>query len=240
MHIRAGVLLLVALALSTAEASTDTFYKYRDKRTGRDVFVNSLSQVPKRYRDQAKLMLEGPASHAAGTAEPPIEITESSAKPTRDKAQVTISAGSTGSDLRQAISGKSLLKDGPAVASALLDAKLVRAGSAPLTWPERASFGRLLLAILIASIVAGLAALAVWIVIIVIAVRDQRRWWALLIFLFSPLAYVYLFLHVGKGRALFKTLCTVGMLSPALVGLVAAWRFYAWFHAIVQARGGRL
>jgi hypothetical protein len=28
------------------------------------------------------------------------------------------------------------------------------------------------------------------------------------------------------------------MLSPALVGLAGAWRFYGWFHAIVQARGG--
>ena len=59
------------------------------------------------------------------------------------------------------------------------------------------------------------------------------------IFLFAPLAYPYLFLHVEKGRRLLKTVCALGMLSPALVGLVGVWRLYAWFQAVIQARGGR-
>ena len=51
---------------------------------------------------------------------------------------------------------------------------------------------------------------------------------------------MYVFVHGGKGRAVWKTLCSLGMLSPALVGLVGAWRFYAWFSAVIQARGGKL
>ena len=239
MHIRAGVVLCVALSLFTAAALADTFYKYRDLGTGRDVFVNRLDQVPRKYRSQAKVVLE--VEKVAEAAEqPPQEVIEVPAKPAPEPTRIPAPASDTGAALRKAMSGKNLWKDGPALACAVIDAKLVAAGSRPLSGAERADFGDLLWAIVIASIVAGLFALVVWIVIVVTAVRDGHPWWGLFIFLFSPLAYVYLFLYAGKGRALFKTLCSVGMLSPALVGLVGTWRFYAWFNAIVQARGGHL
>ena len=239
MHIRAGIVLGIALALATTAASADTFYKYRDKGTGRDVFVNRLDQVPRKYRSQAKIVLEVDKT-AVEAEKPPEEIVVIPAKPAHETARTPAPAISTGAELRKALSGKDLLKDGPALANAVIDAKLLTAGTRPLTGAERADLGSLLIAIVIASIVAGLFALVVWIVIIVTAVRDGHPWWGLLIFFFSPLAYVYLFLYTGRGRALFKTLCSLGMLSPALVGLVGAWRFYAWFHAVVQARGGKI
>ena len=83
-------------------------------------------------------------------------------------------------------------------------------------------------------------AFVVWVVILVTAIRDGRLWWALFMFLFYPLAYVYLFVHAGKGRWPFKLICAFGMLSPALVGLAGAWRFYGWFQAVIQARGGHM
>jgi len=240
MHSRVGVLVCIGLALGAAAASADTYYKYRDKNTRRDVFVNRLDQVPRKVRGQAKIVLETDTPTAEPAPEPPIEIVEPPAKTDRLTIRNAQPAPPSGEDLRSALAGKNLWRDGPALASAAVDAKLVTAGAPSHTGAERGDLGSLLVTILVASIVAGLAALAAWIVILVTAVRDGRLWWALFVFLFSPLAYVYLFLHAGKGRALFKTLCSLGMLSPALVGLVGAWRFYAWFHAVIQARGGRI
>lgn len=53
-----------------------------------------------------------------------------------------------------------------------------------------------------------------------------------------PLAYLYLFLWVDKGRLRFKTVCAAGLTAPLLVGLVGAWRFSAWLQTILAARGG--
>jgi hypothetical protein len=240
MRIPAGIPLCIGFTLVAAAASADTYYKYRDKNTGRDVFVNRLDQVPRKVRGQAKIVLETDAPAAEPAQEPPVEIIEPPTKTGRPTIHDAQPASPSGEDLRAALAGKNLWRDGPALASAAVDAKLAKAGAPSLTGAERGSLGSLLITIVVASIVAGLAALVAWIVILVTAVRDGRLWWALCIFLFSPLAYVYLFLHAGKDRALFKTLCAFGMLSPALVGLVGAWRFYAWFHAVIQARGGRI
>jgi hypothetical protein len=240
MRVWAGIALCIGILLGTHATLADTIYKYRNKSTGRDVFVNRLDQVPRKYRSQAKIVVESADGPAEAAEEPPAETAESPAKPARETVPISTPVSTVGDDLRQALSGKNLWKNGPSLASAAIDARLVTAGTRPLTGSERADLGSLLIAMVIASIVAGLAALIVWIVIIVTAVRDGRLWWAALIFLFWPLGYVYLFLYAGKGRALFKTVCAVGMLSPALVGLVGAWRFYAWFHAVIQARGGHL
>jgi hypothetical protein len=51
---------------------------------------------------------------------------------------------------------------------------------------------------------------------------------------------VYLFVHAGKGRWAFKLISAFAMLSPALVALAGTWRFYGWFQAVVQARGGHV
>ncbi|MBN2576967.1 MAG: hypothetical protein JXP73_20565 [Deltaproteobacteria bacterium] len=240
MHMQTGVVLCIGLALWSEAAAADTYYKYRNKRTGRDVYVNSLDQVPRRYRDQAKIVLETEDKPSEAEEQPQEAVIETPPPPGRPSVRIAGPAGNLQSALRRALSGKNLLRDGPAVASDVVDVKLVSAGAKPLADGERAAFRTLLLALVIAGIATGLAATVVWIMMIVMAVRNDRIAWALLIFFLSPLAYVYLFLHAGKGRPLFKTLCALAMLSPALVGLVGAWRFHAWLQAIVQARGGHI
>ena len=234
-----GVVLCIVLWSATGRA--DTFYQYRDKSTGRDVFVNRLDQIPRKYRDQAKIVIESADSPKPSVSDSPVG-TDESAAPEQNTilSAVRPSQKASVEDLRKAIAGKNLWKDGPAIASAVVDARLIRAGTSPLTGPERAQFSHLLLTILVLSVVASLLAFIVWVVMIVSALRDGRNWWALFIFLFSPLAYAYLFVHAGKGRWAFKLVCAFGMLSPALVGLAGAWRFYGWFQTVIQARGGHV
>jgi len=240
MHLRVGVLCCLGLALWSGLAAADTYYKYRDKRTGRDVFVNSLDQVPRRYRAQAKVVLETADQPAEPEQKPQETVIETPPPPARPTVRISAPAAEQPFDLRRALEDKNLLKDGPVIAADALDAKLVHAGAKPLTATERANLRTLVLALAIAGIAAAIAACVVWIMMIVAAVRDGRTLWAVLIILFSPLAYLYLFLYAGKGRPLFKTVGALVMLSPALVGLVGAWRFYVFFQAVVQARGGHL
>ncbi len=237
---RLGVVVCIGFVLWSTSGRGDTFYKYRDKSTGRDVFVNRLDQIPRKYRAQAKIVIESadrPKTSTDGPFEGDDEGTasEPSAAPT-----TTEPSRATGVDLRRALSGKSLLKDGPAIATSMVDAKLVRAGTSPLTEPERFQLRHLLLTLFVLSIVAVLFAFVAWIVMIVSALRDGHHGWALIIFLFSPLATVYLFVHTGKGRWPFKVICAFSMLSPALVALGGAWRFHGWLHAVIQARGGHV
>jgi uncharacterized membrane protein YhaH (DUF805 family) len=237
---RLGVVLCIGFVLWSTSARGDTFYKYRDKSTGRDVFVNRLDQIPRKYRDQAKIVIESADLPRTGTEEPSEGPDESATgEPSAAPAATQPSRG-TGADLRRALSGKSLWKDGPDIPASMVDAKLRRAGTSTLTEPERSQLRHLLSTIFVLSMVAGLFAFVVWVVMIVTALRDGRNGWALLIFLLAPLAYVYLFVHAGKGRWAFKLICASGMLSPALVALGGVWRFYGWLHAVVQARGGHM
>jgi hypothetical protein len=240
MKSRLGVFLCIGFVLWSAGGQAETFYQYRDKSTGRDVFVNRLEQIPRKYRGQAKLVMEIANAPKAPTSDSASGQDESAASAPSATSTVAEPLRSTDMDLRRAAAGKNLWKEGPAIARALVDLQLVKAGTQPLSEPERAQFSRLLWTIVVSSLVAGLFALVVWIVMIVTAVRDGHPWWALFMFLFSPLAYVYLFVHVDKGHWPFKLVCAFGMLSPALVGLGGAWRFHSWFHAIIQARGGHL
>jgi hypothetical protein len=240
MRIAVGVLVVLGFAAQVAKA--DTIYKYKDKATGRDVFVNRIDQIPRKYRTQAKVVLESTAP--TGTQTETEGETAPAAEPPPPPAQTApaprASYGGLADELRRAASGKQILKEAPSIACAVIDAQLLHAGTQPLTPAERSSFGSLLVTVLVFWSIAGVVAVLVWFIIIVGALRDAHPWWALLVFLFWPLAYVYLFVHAGKGRAVFKTLCSLGLLSPALVGLVAAWRFTTWFHAVMQARGGRM
>jgi hypothetical protein len=234
-----GVVLCIGFVLGSTTGHADTFYKYRDRSTGRDVFVNRLDQIPRKYRGQAKIVIESadppktgadgrPAVADENTAEEPV-ATPVTAEPRR----------AAGVDLRRALEGRNLWKNGPAIACAMVDTKLTEAGRNPLTEPERAQFSRLLLTTFVWSMVAGLFAFVAWVVMIVIALRNGHNWWALFMFLFSPLAYLYLFVHAGRGRWPFKLIGAFSMLSPALVALAGVWRFYGWFQAVIQARGGR-
>jgi hypothetical protein len=240
MHLRAGVVLCLGLCLATAVALADTYYKYRDPRTGRDVFVNRLEQVPRRYRDGAQVVLQTEDGAASADEQPPAEVLERPPSPGRPTLRTVTPARSLPIDFRRAFSGKQPWKDGPELFANALDSTLASSGSPPLTTVERRGLDRLFLAIMVGAVVASLAFLAAWLAIIIIAIRNGHTWWGVLIFLFSPLAFLYLFLHLGPGRALLKTACCVAMLSPILVGSLGAWRLHAWFQAIAQARGGRL
>jgi hypothetical protein len=242
MRIAVGVLLCLGIALCSAPAAADTYYKYHDKSTRRDVYVNRLEQVPQKYRSQAQVVLEvenAPAKpgEAPGTAP---EVIAPSSPPEPQPAQPPVTHGTFPQDFRQALSGKNLLQDAPAVACAMLDLKLAASGARRLGTTERNDFASLIVTLLIASIVASLAALVAWIAVIVTAVRDEHLWWAFFVFIFSPLGYLYLLIHGGPGRGLRRSLCAAGMLAPILVGAIGAWRFYSYFQAVMQARGVRI
>jgi hypothetical protein len=237
-----GAILCIGFVLWGASAQAETIYKYRDQVTKRDVFVNGLDQIPQKYRSQAKIVLEGASSPSSTEGKDQTQAPDSdgATRTTGSSTGVVDQARSVETGLREAIKGKNLLKDGPAIACAWVDAKLVKAGTRPLDEGERAQLGSLLTTIFVLSVIAGLFAFIVWIVMMVSAVRDGRLGWAVFMFLFAPLAYVYLFVHAGKGRWAFKLVCAFGMVSPALVGLASAWRFHSWLQAIIQTRGGHV
>ena len=55
---KTGLGVVLCMVLWSATGRADTFYQYRDKSTGRDVFVNRPDQIPRKYRGQAKLVME--------------------------------------------------------------------------------------------------------------------------------------------------------------------------------------
>lgn len=240
MRFVAALALSLWVALGSTSAAADTFYKYRDKASGRDVFVNRLDQVPRAYRAHARIVLEGPDAEPQANPAAPSETVGTSPKAHRSTLRTVTQAAPASAELRRALGSGDPLNALPGAVGMLFDTKLAQKGAPALHANERARLARVVIAVIVASVIAGLAALVAWIVILVTAIRDGRLWWALFIFLFSPLGYVYVFVHGDKGRWLWKTLCTAGMLAPAVVGLVGAWRIYAWFAAVAAARGGRL
>jgi hypothetical protein len=237
---RAGVALCIAFALWSSAASAATYYRYRDRSTGRDVFVSGLDQVPRQYRKHAKIVLEtdeATAPPAPAPADAPASASdEPVAKPAPPPAPRSEPAPGWGEIWRRLVSSDDLLRDVPVLACTLVDANLAKHETRPLDVPERNDLASLLSAIFIAALIASAVALIAWIVILVTAVRDGRLWWAFFIFIFWPLAYLYAFIHGGKGRVLWKTLCSLALLAPAVVGVVAAWRIYDWWHAVMRAR----
>jgi hypothetical protein len=227
--------------LASAVAAADTFYRYRDKATGRDVFVSSLEQVPRQYRDQTKIVLEsgGPPNQDDAREEAPSAPADDGIAEKLMR-QLAPAASSVGIAVRHAPPSKNPLVRGPAIAIAAVDAKLGKAGAHSLAAEERAQLSGLLRTAIWAGTVAALCSFVVWFTLIVCAFRDRHPVWGALMILLWPLAVVYLALRFDTSRPLLKAACWLGLLSPALVGLVTAWRFHAWFQAVVQARGGRL
>jgi hypothetical protein len=202
------------------------------------VFVNRIDQIPRKYRTQAKIVLESTAPTGPQT-EPASEPEQETPSAAAERGPATpVKSDDIGGAIRRAVAGGQVLRNAPAVACDMVDTRLLRAGTQPLTPSERNDLASMLTTTMVFASIAGVIALVVWVIILVGALRDGRPWWALLVFLVWPLTYVYLFVYAGKGRALFKTLCSLGLLSPALVALLAVWRFSTWFHAVVQARGG--
>jgi hypothetical protein len=230
---------VVGIVVWSALAHADTFYKYRDSQTGRDVFVSRLDQIPRPYRTRAKLVMEvtAPAKPgAAETSETAPVLPESPPFATVVPEKLRAAKAS----VRDLIAGKNLLKDGPAIAVTMIDQRLAKAGTTPLDEIERLQLGRMVGTVLGLALVATLLAFIVWLVMVVSAVRDRKLGWALAMILLWPTAYLYLFIHGDKGRVVFKLASAAALVSPALVGVVAASWFSRWFHAVVQARGGRV
>jgi len=227
----ANVLLCTGVLFLCSTALADGIYRYRDKSTGRDVFVSHLDQVPIKYRPGAKLVVEDtlPKNREANDEPPPQTMPSAVSATAKQVLDV-------GAELRKTPAAG--WQNPPAIASQMVDRKLLAAGTQPLSDGERSELRRLLLIVLGFALAASLFSLVVWVVIMVGAFRDAHPWWTLLIFLFYPVAYLYLFLMVEKGRRLFKTVCAAGLVAPMVVGLVGAWRFSAWLHTIIAARGG--
>ena len=239
MKAASGVALCVALLASAAVA--DTFYRYHDSKTDRDVFVNRLEQVPRKLRSQARVVFEsGTLANQDEIKQVAPGVASDDGLPEKLIKGLAPAASPSATDLERASTGKSLWKDGGAIAAAAVDARLGRAGAKPLVPDERLNLGRLVFKAIVLGAVAMLCAFIVWVVLIVCAFRDKYYGWGVAIFLFWPLGQLYLLLHVAKGRPLLKTAASLGLLSPALVGLWTAWRFYDWFRLVVWARGGHM
>jgi hypothetical protein len=227
----------VALLVSTA-ALADTFYRYHDAKTGRDVYVDRLEQVPPKLRGQAQIVFESGAlgNHDETRRQAP-SVPPDDSLPEKLIKDVAPQASQSAADIGRASSGKSLLKDGAAIAAATIDARLGRAGAKPLVEEERSHLAGFVFKAIVLASIATLCAFIVWIVLIVCALRDKHYGWGVAVFLFWPLGYLYLLLHFAKGRRLLKALATLAYLSPSLVALWAAWHLYSWFQVVMRARG---
>lgn len=236
------VAVLCAAWLVSATAAADTFYRYRDGKTGRDVFVDRLEQVPPKLRAQAKVVLESGALANQDEAKQ-----ARSSNPAEDDGiaekmikQLAPAASDSVKDFEQARADGAGWKDPAGVAATTVNAKLARVGVKLLEPEERAGLARFIGIAVYLSVAAVLCAFIVWLVLVVCAFRDEHPVWGVLMLLLWPVSYFYLLLHFAKGRPLLKSGTALGLLSPALVALWVAWRFYAWFQLVVHARGGRV
>ena len=241
MKAATGVVLCAALLVSST-AAADTFYRYRDSKTGRDVFVDRLEQVPLKLRPQAKVVFESGAlanQEEARLAQPP-KAPEDDGIAEKMIKQFAPSATDSAKDFEHARAEGRSWRDPTGVAAMTVNAKLLRAGAKLLEPDERAGLARFIGIALYLSVAAVLCAFIVWLVLVVCAFRDKHPVWGVLMLLLWPVSYFYLLLHFGKGRPLLKTSAALGLLSPTLVALWVSWRFYAWFQLVVHARGGRV
>ena len=235
---RVAVCCTIAVLLAAVTAQGETFYRYRDRSTKRDVFVNRLDQVPLQYRGETKQLIideTGARNEAAKLGSSPEE-----ASTENDGTLDVASSSGHWSALRERRSiplGWQGLRDGTWLAQEV-NRHLGEAGHPMLTEGEIASFLSLAVWITLACALAALALFVAWVVLLVHAIRNARSLWAVAIFLFYPLGSVYLFLHIEKGRVWTKGLCLAGLLSPVLVLAVSAWRGMVWIQAAIASRGG--
>jgi hypothetical protein len=233
---------LCAALLVSATAAADTFYRYRDSKTGRDVFVDRLEQVPPKARAQAKIVFEsGALANQDETKQtPPVKSADDDGMAEKLMKQLAPGARDSAKAFEQARADGGSWKDPAGIAATTVNAKLMRVGAKLLEPEERAVLGRLIGIAVYLSVAAVLCAFIVWLVLVVCAFRDEHPVWGVLMLLLWPVSYFYLLLHFAKGRLLLKTGAALGLLSPTLVALWVSWRFYAWFQLVTQARGGRV
>ncbi len=241
MNSATGAVLCAALLVS-ATAAADTFYRYRDNKTGRDVFVDRLEQVPLKLRSQAKVVFESGAlanQDETKQTQPPKPADDDGIAEKMIK-QLAPEASDSAKDLERASADGKSWRNPAGVAASTVNAKLARVGAKLLEPEERAGLGRLIGVAVYLFGAAVLCAFIVWLVLVVCAFRDEHPVWAVLMLLLWPVSYLYLLIHFAKGRRLLKTGAALGLLAPSLVALWVSWRFYAWFQLVAHARGGRL
>jgi hypothetical protein len=193
MRARVGVLLGFVLLLWTATAAATTYLRYRDTRSGCDVFTDRADQIPRNGRDGARVVTEDEAL--------------------RDQAASLACLRSSELRLR---AGGDPTANAPGAAS--IDARLASNHGRYLTDSEVAALKQLCSFRICVYILAGLAALVAWIALMVTAVRQDHLGWAvLMLFLSAPVAFAYFLLGLGKDRGRFKAACALGILSPFLV-----------------------
>jgi hypothetical protein len=194
-----GILFGITIPLWMAPAYAGAFFHYRDGRTGCDAFAEHADQIPRHSRDGA------------------LAITEAEARRGRLAADYCARAA----EARLARAGDGLSS---ASAPAPIETSLARKGGRSLTESELAELRVLCSPRVTAYLLALLAALAAWIAVMVAAFREDHFGWAMLmLFLSAPMAFIYLFLALGKDRSRFKAMCALGMLAPVLVFLASVW-----------------
>jgi len=227
--------------LAGAAAAADTFYRYHDSKSGRDVFVDRIEQVPPKLRPQAKVVFESGAlanQDEVKRSSPPKPAVDDSIADKMIK-EFAPAASQSAKDFEQASASQGSWRDPAGVAANTVNAKLSRAGAKLLDPDERARLAGFIGTAVYLFAVTVLCAFMVWLVMIVCAFRDQHPVWGIVMLFLWPASYFYLLLHFAKGRLLLKTTATLGLLSPTLVALWVSWRFYAWFQLIAHARSGQ-
>lgn len=193
-----GILVAVVVPLGTAPASAAAYFAYRDARTGCDVIVERADQIPRSSRDLARPLGPREADEQRAAA----------AACARQAAALVVAPDVAGPGRTGAI-----------------DASLSRRAGPSLSERELAELKLLCSPRVSAYVLALLAALAAWIAVIVAALREDHLGWAMLMLVLSaPVAFVYLFIGVGKDRGRFKAMCALGMISPVLVFLASVWQ----------------
>lgn len=194
-----GVFLGIALLLGNARVSAATYLEYRDLASGCAVFVDQPDRIPRKCRDEARVVTEEEATSGMAASDSCLQ-----------------------SHARLLSFGRDATETGSELAATAIDARLASNGGRSLSDSEVAALRQLASPRMSAYILAFLAALAAWMAIMVAAFRQDHWGWAMLmLFLSAPVAFLYLFLGLGQNRCRFKAACALGILSPLLVFLAS-------------------
>ena len=119
-----------------------------------------------------------------------------------------------------------------------MDLKLKATGKPGLYPSEVLAFTRWFGVLVVALVLAWVVALIAWVIFLFHAIRSRRFLWLVGLILVYPLSYLYALLCVERGRWKLRYLGLLCLVTPVLISLVMAWRFSAWFRAVLEARAG--
>jgi hypothetical protein len=219
----AGWLLFI---LFTPYAVGETIYTYKDLSSGRDVYVNRLEQVPIQYRDQAKPVVWGDPSKALIDRGQGRTASDFGSKGNQASLQAV------GQTLKEVWKEKPLSEIRATSMIHKVDQKLKAQGCKKVGPEKVASFTRMFFLFVVLILITSVASLVAWIVLMFHAYRLRRPWWMILMVLISPLVFIYAVFKVDEARVKYLTL--LGLLSPILVGVLAAWQSMAWLRPVLE------